>query len=70
MMIQATVPSALGMMFTPWLLDHTLVWAGVVTMMSVAGLSFFLRQKHLSARKLTAFGGLYGVFALGLFFLK
>jgi cation:H+ antiporter len=70
MMIQATVPSALGIFFTPWMLDHTLIWAGVVTMISVAGLSFFLRQKHLSARKLTAFGGLYGVFALGLFFLK
>ena len=70
MMIQATVPSALGIMFTPWMLDHSLIWAGVVTMMSVAGLSLFLRRRHLSARKLTAFGGLYGVFAAGLFFLK
>jgi cation:H+ antiporter len=70
MMIQATVPSALGMMFTPWMLDHSLVWAGLVTMMSVAGLSLFLRRRHLSARKLAAFGGLYGVFAAGLLFLK
>jgi len=69
-MIQATVPSALGILFTPWMLDHTLIWAGVVTMMSVAGLSFFLRRKHLSARKLTAFGALYGLFAAGLLVLK
>jgi cation:H+ antiporter len=70
MMIQATVPSALGLMFTPWMLDHTLIWAGVVTMLSVAGLSFFLRRMHLSARKLMAFGALYGVFVAGLFFLR
>jgi cation:H+ antiporter len=66
MMIQATLPSALGMIFTPWLLDRTLIWAAVVTMMSIAGLYFFLRRSHLSARKLAAFGLLYGVFAAGL----
>ncbi len=31
MMIQATVPSALGIMFTPWVLDRPLVVAAVVT---------------------------------------
>jgi cation:H+ antiporter len=66
MMIQATIPSALGMFFTPWLLDASLVWAGVVTMLSIAGIFILLRTKRLSARSFAAFGLLYGVFALGL----
>jgi cation:H+ antiporter len=66
MMIQATIPSALGIFFTPWLLDKSLVWAGVVTMMSIAGIYFALRSKRLSARGFASFGLLYGVFALGL----
>jgi cation:H+ antiporter len=69
MMIQATVPSALGMIFTPWLLDRSLIWAAVVTMVSIAGLYLFLVNNHLSARKLTSFGLLYLVFAAGLFFV-
>jgi cation:H+ antiporter len=69
MMIQATLPSALGMLFTPWLLDRTLVWAAVVTMMSIAGLYILLRRRRLGARKLAAFGLLYAVFAAGLAFL-
>ena len=28
MMIQATVPSGLGLLFTDWRLDHALVWSG------------------------------------------
>ena len=32
MMIQATVPSALGIFFTPWLLSPALLWAAAVTM--------------------------------------
>lgn len=69
MMIQATVPSALGLMFTPWLLDRSLVWAAVVTMLSIAGLYLFLRKNHLNARKLAFFGLLYVVFAAGLYFV-
>jgi cation:H+ antiporter len=69
MMIQATIPSALGMMFTPWLLDRSLLWAGVVTLMSIAGIYLLLRGKRLTAPLFAAFGLLYGVFALGLFLL-
>jgi cation:H+ antiporter len=54
------------MFFTPWLLDASLVWAGVVTMLSIAGIFILLRTKRLSARSFAAFGLLYGVFALGL----
>jgi cation:H+ antiporter len=28
MMIQATVPSGLGLLFTDWRLDHALLWSG------------------------------------------
>lgn len=69
MMIQATIPSALGLLFTPWMLDRTLVWAAVVTVASIVGLYWFLRHRHLGARKLAAFGALYAVFAAGLPFL-
>jgi cation:H+ antiporter len=66
MMIQATVPSALGMFFTPWLLDRSLVWAGIVTLASIAGLYLLIRAKQLTAQRFALFGLLYGVFALGL----
>lgn len=69
MMIQATIPSALGLLFTPWMLDRTLVWAAVVTVASIVGLYWFLKHRHLSARKLAAFGALYIVFAAGVPFL-
>ncbi|HAT32683.1 MAG TPA: hypothetical protein DCW29_18115, partial [Janthinobacterium sp.] len=69
MMIQATIPSALGIMFTPWLLSPALVWAGVVTMVSICGLYMLLRQNELSARKLSLFGLFYMLFAAGLYFI-
>ncbi|MDB5952044.1 MAG: putative sodium/calcium exchanger protein [Massilia sp.] len=69
MMIQATIPSALGIMFTPWMLQHALVWAAVVTMLSIVGLYFFLRKNALTPRVMTAFGGLYLLFAVGLYFI-
>jgi cation:H+ antiporter len=70
MMIQATVPSALGMFFTPWLLDRYLVWAGVVTMVSIAGLLWLIRIRKLSAQRFAMFGLLYGVFGVGLLALR
>ena len=35
MMIQATIPSALGIFMTPWLLDAPLLAAGLFTMLSI-----------------------------------
>lgn len=66
MMIQATVPSALGMFFTPWLLDKSLLWAGIVTMASISGLYLLVRRKQLTAGRFAMFGLLYGVFGIGL----
>ena len=64
MMIQATVPSAFGLFFTPWLFDRALVLAAVITTISVVGLFLLLRRSALTPRKLVAFGSLYAVFAL------
>ena len=43
MMIQATVPSGLGLLFTPWRFDTPLVLAGLATMAAIGYLLFLLR---------------------------
>jgi len=68
MMIQATVPSGIGILFTPWLFDSALVLAGVVTMASVSYLLWLLRTHRVTAGRLTAAAGFYAVFAVGLIF--
>lgn len=69
MMIQATIPSALGLMFTPWMLQHALVWAAVVTMLSIAGLFVLLKKNRLTPASMASFGLLYALFAAGLAFI-
>ena len=66
MMVQATVPSGLGLLFTSWHLDGPLLWAGVVTAGAITCLLFTLLNRALTVRKLTLVGAFYGVFALGL----
>jgi cation:H+ antiporter len=63
MMIQATVPSALGLLFTPWLLDKPLTIAAGVTFASIALMWLLLRWRALTAARLSVFGLLYLVFA-------
>lgn len=65
MMIQATVPSALGLLFTPWRFDAVLGLAGVLTAASIFGLWLLLRRAALTPRRLAAFGGFYLLFAIG-----
>lgn len=65
MMIQATIPSALGLFFTPWLFDSVLGLAGIITLCSVLGLFILLRRKALTPLRLVMFGGFYLVFGLG-----
>jgi len=62
MMIQATVPSALGILFTPWVFDGTLIAAGAVTATAVAILLLAFRIKRASPAILAAMAGLYLVF--------
>ncbi|PJD94108.1 MAG: hypothetical protein CK424_00720 [Legionella sp.] len=66
MMIQATIPSALGILCTPWILDKALVWAAIITLVSILGLYVLLRKSALSAVRLSYFGVLYVIFAAGL----
>ncbi|ALM84641.1 sodium:calcium antiporter [Bordetella sp. N] len=63
MMIQATIPSAMGIMLTPWLLDETLIVAGLVTMLSIGLLWVRFRRETMNLRALSAVGGLYAIFA-------
>ena len=65
MMIQATVPSAFGMFFTPWLLDPALILAGGITLAAIAILWAGFRSGRISAGGLSAMAGLYVLFALG-----
>jgi cation:H+ antiporter len=44
MMIQATVPTAFGLFYTPWRLDPRLVVAGAVTLAAVTSLFFAFRR--------------------------
>ncbi|CAN5294780.1 sodium:calcium antiporter [soil metagenome] len=63
MMIQATIPTALGLFFTPWLLDRALLLAAVVTASAVAILCVAFRRGAVSARLLASMGLLYAMFA-------
>ncbi|ANN69438.1 sodium:calcium antiporter [Bordetella bronchialis] len=63
MMIQATIPSAMGIFLTPWLLDGTLIAAGLFTMLSIGVLWLRFRQQTMSLGTLSAVGALYALFA-------
>ncbi|MBS0471026.1 MAG: sodium:calcium antiporter [Proteobacteria bacterium] len=64
MMIQATVPTAFGIFFTPWLLDPILVWAGAVTAISIAALFMLFRRGRVTGTMLSFFGLFYLLFAI------
>lgn len=66
MMIQATIPSGLGIIFTPWLFDSSLLLSGVVTMIAIVYLLVLHRLGRLSPRGLAGAALLYLVFAAGL----
>ena len=69
MMIQATIPTALGLLFTPWLFDHALTLAAIVTAVAVSGLLVFLRRNALTPLILAFFAVFYLIFAAGVFIL-
>jgi cation:H+ antiporter len=68
MMIQATVPSGLGLLFTPWRFDATLLWSGLATMIAIGYLLATARTGRLTPARLAAAGLGYAVFAAGLWF--
>jgi cation:H+ antiporter len=66
MMIQATVPSGLGLLFTDWRLDHALLWSGAITMAAITYLLATMRANKLTPTRLAIAALLYLVFAAGL----
>ena len=62
MMIQATVPTALGLFFTSWVFSRELIVSGVITMVAVAVLLGLFSKRVVSARSLIPLAGLYAVF--------
>jgi cation:H+ antiporter len=69
MMIQATIPTALGLFFTPWLFDSALALAAIVTAAAVLGLMVFLRRNLLTSIRLALFAIFYVIFAVGIVIL-
>ncbi|HBZ69614.1 MAG TPA: hypothetical protein DEP35_07755 [Deltaproteobacteria bacterium] len=63
MMIQATVPTAFGLFFTPWMFSRTLVFAAAVTATSVLSLYFLFQRGKMSGGKLSLFAIFYVLFA-------
>lgn len=64
MMIQATVPSALGLFFTPWLFDIPLALAAGATTLAIVYLILVLRSGKLTAAKLSFAASGYAAFAV------
>lgn len=69
MMIQTTIPTAIGLFFTPWLFDFHLIWAGMMTLVSVTYLLITLKRDKLSPMRLVYAGAFYLLFAC-IFFVK
>jgi cation:H+ antiporter len=69
MMIQATVPSGIGLLATPWKFDGALILAGVVTMAAIVYLLVLLRRGRLTGLTLAMAAVFYAVFAAGLAFV-
>jgi cation:H+ antiporter len=64
MMIQATVPSGLGLLFTSWRFDGPLLLSGLVTIAAMVLLLLALGSGRFHARTLTWAAAFYGVFAV------
>jgi cation:H+ antiporter len=62
MMIQATIPTALGIYFTSWVFSRELIVSGVVTMAAVAVLLVLFSKSAVNARSLIPLAGLYALF--------
>jgi cation:H+ antiporter len=62
MMIQATIPSAIGIMATKWMFDTTLVVAAGVTFAAMTLLYFMFKRGKVDIRMLAGIGLLYAIF--------
>ena len=62
MMIQATIPTALGLFFTSWVFSRELIVSGAVTVAAVAVLLCLFSKNAVNARSLVPLAGLYAAF--------
>jgi|GEM_PF-109400 len=71
MMIQATIPAALGLYFTNWHFDPTLIISAVVTVAAIAFLCWVFSARTVRPPALAAALGFYLIFAtvVGYFFV-
>jgi cation:H+ antiporter len=69
MMIQATVPTACGLLGTPWLFERPLIIAGATTIVAVAALFLMFRGERVTGRQLSFASIFYLIFA-GLLLLR
>jgi cation:H+ antiporter len=70
MMIQATVPTAFGLFFTPWGLDPALLVGAGVTAVAVLAMFIAFRRGMIGRRVLASMAGFYGLFAVLVVALK
>jgi cation:H+ antiporter len=66
MMIQATIPSGLGLLFTTWKFDGALLWSGMITMAAIVYLLLTMRAHKLTPTRLAVVAAFYVAFAIGL----
>ena len=66
MMIQATVPSGLGLLFTPWRFTAPLLLSGLLTMAAIVYLLVLLKTARFTANRICAAMVLYLLFAIGM----
>lgn len=64
MMIQATVPTALGLFFTPWLFDESLIVAAGVTIAATLIMFMAFRRGFISRKLLASMALLYVTFVV------
>ncbi len=66
MMIQATIPTALGLFFTPWIFGAALALAAAITALAIVGLLLILRRNALTPIRLSLFAVFYAAFGVGI----
>lgn len=70
MMVQATIPSAIGILCTPWIFDSYLLMAVISTLASIGFLWMVLKKRCLSAQRLIFAAAFYMVFVTGTCLIK
>lgn len=70
MMIQATIPTAFGLFFTPWMLSPPLLLAAAVTGIAVLAMFLAFRNGRISRRMLAGMSLFYLAFVVKLLSLN